>query len=59
MISVIINQIGNKSVAGVRMQRRDVFTQIDRNVVKVIMAKLEVLQNKKTEYELSKFDALF
>lgn len=59
LFSVFINQIGNKYVANLRMKRRDMFTEADRLIVRVIMSKQEVLQNQKTEYEIHKMNGLF
>lgn len=56
MISIIalsfwINQRGNKQVAHLRKEKRDISTTSDRAIVRMIMSKTEIIQNKKEQYE--------
>jgi hypothetical protein len=46
-LSFLINQLGNKKVAGLRKERREYMTKADKDVVRLIMSKTEVLQNQK------------
>jgi hypothetical protein len=45
---------GNKRMRGIRKERRDVMIKIDRNVIRFIMSKFEILQNSKIAKELKK-----
>jgi hypothetical protein len=45
---------GNQRMRKTRNQRRDVYIQTDRFLIKVIMSKFEILQNNKIIQELKK-----
>lgn len=58
-LSALINQFGNKLVANLRIKKRDIITQIDRGIIKIIMSKLEILQNQKIHHEMQKLKNKF
>ncbi len=59
MIMIAFARIGNKKMRPLRNQRRDVYIQADRFLVKVIMSKFEILQNNKIIKELKKLKEFF
>jgi len=50
----LLSQFGNKYLIIVRKKIRDVITTVDWTLVKIIMSKFEVFQNKKITAELNK-----
>jgi len=58
-IMIMFAWIGNKRMKSIRNQRRDVYIQADRFLVKVIMSKFEILQNNKIIQEIKKLKSFF
>jgi ABC-type multidrug transport system fused ATPase/permease subunit len=58
-VSFAVSQYGNKKMANLRKNIRDYFTQVDRDIIRLIMSKFEVVQNKKSVYELNKLSGWF
>jgi len=56
---ILFARRGNKKMRKIRTQRRDIFVQADRFIVKVIMSKFEILQNNKIIKELKKTKDFF
>ena len=52
IIMLIIAGIGNKYMRYIRNGRREVFVKADRNVIRLIMSKFEILQNNKIIKEI-------
>jgi ABC-type multidrug transport system fused ATPase/permease subunit len=59
IISFYINQIWNKKTARLRKEVREYVTQSDRDIVRMIMSKSEVLQSDKLSYEEWKMSSIF
>lgn len=59
IIMMIFARFGNKRMKKIRNQRRDVFVQTDRFIIKIIMSKFEILQNSKIIKELKKTKDFF
>lgn len=51
LLSFWINQKWNKGVASIRKERREYTTLADKNIVRMIMSKTEIVQNNKQNYE--------
>ncbi len=58
-VSFVFIQYANKQLAFLRKERRDVYTEQDRNTTRLIMSKFEVLQNNKFPYEKSKISSFY
>ena len=58
-LSFFIAQWGNKKLAPIRKEVRDLYVQTDRDIVKCIMSKHEILQNDKIDTELSHINDMF
>lgn len=54
IIMIFFARRGNQLMKKIRKERRDVFIQTDRFIVKMIMSKFEILQNNKVIKELKK-----
>lgn len=59
IISFLIAQWGNKKLAPVRKEVRDLYVKTDKEYVRNIMSKHEVLQNNKIIYEITGIKKLF
>lgn len=59
IISFVIAQYGNKKMIPLRKEMRDFFTQADKDIVRLIMSKFEVLANGRIWFELKKLDVIF
>ncbi|AKH32528.1 Multidrug resistance ABC transporter ATP-binding/permease protein BmrA [candidate division SR1 bacterium Aalborg_AAW-1] len=59
IISFVIAQYGNKKMIPLRKEMRDFFTQADKDIVRLIMSKFEVLANGRIGFELKKLDVIF
>lgn len=53
-IAILIARHGNKKITPVRRAKRDVYTRMDSDIVRIIMSKFEVLRNSKISYEIEK-----
>lgn len=58
-LSFIFIQFANKKLALLRKERREVYTEQDRNTTRLIMSKFEVLQNNKFPYEKGKIASFY
>jgi hypothetical protein len=56
---VIFAWIGNKRLDKIRKNRRELFIQTDRSIVRLIMSKFEILQNSKITKELHMISEYF
>ncbi len=59
IIMIIFAWYGNQRMKKIRNQRRDVYVQTDRFMIKIIMSKFEILQNNKIIKELKKTKDFF
>lgn len=57
--SFVFIQFANKQLAVLRKERRDIYTEQDRNTTRLVMSKFEVLQNNKFPYEKGKIAAFY
>ena len=57
--SFAVSQYGNKKMINLRKDIRDYFTQVDKDIIRLIMSKFEVIQNKKSSHELNKLSGWF
>ena len=54
ILIMIIAQFGNQKMRILRRERRDVSIKIDRNFIRVIMSKFDILQNSRVKREVKK-----
>lgn len=55
----MIAQYGNVKSRSLRIDRREIYTSIDRSLIKMIMSKFEILSQGKAVFELEKFSIFF
>lgn len=59
IIMVLFAWFGNKRLDKIRKNRREIFIQTDRSIVRLIMSKFEILQNSKIAKELHMISEYF
>lgn len=59
VVSIMIAQYGNVKSRSLRIDRREIYTSIDRSLIKMIMSKFEILSQGKAVFELEKFSIFF
>lgn len=55
----MIAQYGNVKSRSLRIDRREIYTSIDRSLIKMIMSKFEILSQGKAVFELEKISIFF
>ncbi len=58
-ISFIIAQYWNKKMIPIRKEMREYWTQADRDIIRLIMSKFEILSQNRIVFELKKLSLLF
>lgn len=59
IVSFLIAQYWNKKMVSTRKEMREYYTQADKDIVRLIMSKSEVIQSNKSFYELNKISKIF
>ena len=55
---IAIARLGNQRMKILRRERRDILIKVDRNFIRVIMSKFEILQNSRLIKEVEKISGL-